>query len=144
MAGVSHSFAWGVVGSAVVSLVCATAHAQTVTQGPAPRIQSVEGVDSYKAYCAVCHGEKGKGDGPAATALKKAPADLTGVAKRRNGTFSAADVEAVILGTNVMISHGSREMPVWGPVFQALASEPGIAKLRLANLVEYVKSIQAP
>src|ERR1700681_4577276 len=29
----------------------------------------------YTSYCAPCHGEKGKGDGPAAAALNPKPAD---------------------------------------------------------------------
>jgi mono/diheme cytochrome c family protein len=116
--------------------------AQTVKQGTAPRIQSVEGVDTFKTYCAVCHGPDAKGNGPAATALKKAPADLTTIAKRNGGRFSATDVEAVIMGAQVMASHGSRDMPIWGPVFQSMASEPGVMKLRVSNLVNYIKSIQ--
>ena len=30
----------------------------------------------FTTYCAVCHGKAGKGDGPAAAALKKTPANL--------------------------------------------------------------------
>ena len=116
--------------------------AQTVKQATAPRIQSVEGVDSYKAYCAVCHGPNAKGDGPAATALKKVPADLTTIAKRHGGKFSTTDVEAVIRGEQGVPSHGSRDMPIWGPVFKALASDDNFAKLRMTNLVNYLESIQ--
>ncbi len=126
----------------MLSLTGARVDAQTIKQGTAPRIQSVEGVDTYKAYCAVCHGPQAKGNGPAATALKKVPADLTTIAKRNGGTFSASDVEAVIMGQQVMASHGSRDMPIWGPVFRSLASDPSFMKLRVQNLVDYLKSIQ--
>ena len=34
-------------------------------------IASVEGKDNFTAYCAVCHGQDGKGNGPAAPAMKK-------------------------------------------------------------------------
>jgi mono/diheme cytochrome c family protein len=134
--------AFGAAGFMILSLDGARVDAQTVRQGTAPRIQSLEGVDTYKAYCAVCHGPSAKGDGPAATALKKVPADLTTIAKRSGGKFSAADVEAVIMGQQVLASHGSRDMPIWGPVFQALAPDNSVMKLRVANLVNYVKSIQ--
>ena len=134
----------GAAGFMLLSLTGARVDAQTVMQGTAPRIQSVEGVDTYKTYCAVCHGPQAKGNGPAATALKKVPADLTTIAKRNGGKFSAADVEAVIMGQEVMASHGSRDMPIWGPVFNALASDPGFVKLRVSNLVDYLKSIQTP
>ena len=130
-------------GFMMLSLTGARVDAQTVKQGTAPRIQSVEGVDTYKAYCAVCHGPQAKGNGPAATALKKVPADLTTIAKRNGGKFSAPDVEAVIIGQQVLASHGSRDMPIWGPVFQALAPDSSFMKLRVLNLVDYIKSIQA-
>jgi mono/diheme cytochrome c family protein len=129
-------------GFMMVSLTGARADAQTVKQGTAPRIQSVAGVDTFKTYCAVCHGPQAKGNGPAATALKKTPADLTTIAKRNGGKFSAPDVEAVIMGQQVMASHGSRDMPIWGPVFQSLAPDDSFMKLRVANLVEYLKTIQ--
>ena len=144
MAGARRSLIGGAIGFAALSLVCARADAQTVRQGTAPRIQSVEGVDTFKAYCAVCHGEQAKGNGPAATALKKVPADLTGIAKRNGGKFSASDVEGVIIGNNALISHGTRDMPIWGPVFRSLASDDSVMKLRVKNLVDYLKSIQTP
>ena len=48
------------------------------------------------------------------------------------------------MGAQVMASHGSRDMPIWGPVFQALSTDDSFAKLRVSNLVEYLKSIQTP
>src|SRR5262245_31875844 len=139
MAGVRRPFGWTVFVAVALSLVCSSAGAQTIKTGTAPRIQSLAGVDSFKAYCAMCHGDQGKGDGPAAAALKKVPADLTGIAKRHGGRFSATDVERVIAGTDVMNSHGSREMPIWGPVFQALAPSSEMVILRVNNLVEYIR-----
>jgi mono/diheme cytochrome c family protein len=132
----------GVSAFMMLSVAGARVDAQTIRQGTAPRVQSVEGVDTYKAYCAVCHGPQAKGNGPAAAALKKVPADLTTIAKRNGGKFSTTDVEAVIIGQQVLASHGSRDMPIWGPVFQALASDPAFMKLRVTNLVDYLKSIQ--
>ena len=85
-------------GFITLSLTGGMADAQTVKRGTARRISSVQGVDTYKAYCATCHGSQAKGDGPAAAALKKLPADLTTIAKRNGGKFSATDVEAVIIG----------------------------------------------
>ena len=143
MRSTRHWIVWGAAGFRRLGLAGERADAQpTVKQGTAPRIQSVEGVDTFKAYCGVCHGAQAKGDGPAASALKKVPADLTTIAKRNGGTFSASNVEEVIMGTNVMASHGSRDMPIWGPVFQALATDTSFMKLRVSNLVDYLKSIQ--
>ena len=128
----------GAAGFMMLSLTGARADAaqKTIKQGTARRIQSIEGVDTYKAYCGVCHGPQAKGDGPAASALKKVPADLTTIAKRNGGQFSSPSVEAVIMGTEVMASHGSREMPIWGPIFRSLSPEDGSMKLRVANLVD--------
>jgi len=142
MKGVRPWLVCGAAGFTLLSLGGARVDAQTVQQGTAPRIQSVEGVDTYKAYCAVCHGPAAKGNGPAATALKKVPADVTTMAKRSGGKFSEVDVEFVIMGQQVLASHGSRDMPIWGPVFQALAPDNSVMKLRVANLVTYLKSIQ--
>jgi mono/diheme cytochrome c family protein len=135
---------WLVFGAAGFLMLAAagTASAQTIKNAPAPRIQSMEGVDTFNAYCVSCHGTRAKGDGPAAMALKKVPADLTTIAKRNGGKFSTADVEGVIMGANVMAAHGSRDMPVWGPVFQSLAPDQSFMKLRVSNLVDYIKSIQ--
>jgi mono/diheme cytochrome c family protein len=115
----------------------------TIERTTAKPIASVQGVDTFKAYCASCHGPEAKGNGPAAKALSKAPADLTTIAKRHGGTFSNMDVEQVIRGSNEMMSHGSREMPIWGPVFDAVnGNDKAVVQLRITNLVGYLKSIQ--
>ncbi len=41
----------------------------------APVVQRGEAL--FRTHCAVCHGQKGRGDGPAATGLNPKPADLT-------------------------------------------------------------------
>src|SRR3954468_4258190 len=89
----------GAAGFLMLALTGGPANAQTVKNAPAPRIQSMEGVDTFNAYCVSCHGTHAKGDGPAAMALKKVPADLTSISKRNGGKFSSSDVEGVIMGT---------------------------------------------
>ena len=42
-----------------------------------PVCAEVAGAGIYKAQCTVCHGAKGKGDGPAAAGLKPRPPDLS-------------------------------------------------------------------
>lgn len=89
----------------------------------------------------MCHGIGGKGDGPAAKALTVAPADLTQIAKRREGRFPYETVRQTITGENELAAHGTREMPMWGPVFHDM-EDPATTRLRLGNLITYLESIQ--
>jgi cytochrome c553 len=67
----------------------------------------------FRSYCAPCHGENGRGTGPAASALKKAPAALT-----------------------------VRDMPMWGDLFRSVSSgNPGV-EMRITNLSNYIRDIQ--
>jgi mono/diheme cytochrome c family protein len=97
--------------------------------------------DMFKNYCAPCHGNDGKGTGPAASALKKAPADLTVLTKKNNGKFPAVEVENTIRGEGGM-SHGSRDMPMWGDVFRSVSSGNAGVELRVKNLSDFIRSLQ--
>ena len=109
----------------------------------APHTSATSGKEMYLAYCATCHGKEGKGDGPAASALKVPPADLTTLSKRNNGEFPSVHVVNLLTGSNGVAAHGSKEMPVWGPVFMAMEHQhTSAARLRIANLAEYIKSLQ--
>jgi len=100
-----------------------------------------DGKAMFSTYCAACHGLAGKGNGPAATALKRQPADLTQLNKRNNGSFPAIKVGLIIKGDEVMASHGSRDMPIWGKIFTDMEGER-LATLRIHNLTEYVRTLQ--
>jgi mono/diheme cytochrome c family protein len=101
------------------------------------------GKEMYLHYCATCHGKEGKGDGPAARAMKSAPTDLTKLAAKNNGTFPDIQIARVIDGSDDMAAHGSREMPVWGAVFHEMdGNGMPTTKLRVANLTAYLQSIQ--
>ena len=97
----------------------------------------------YRAYCAACHGLGGKGDGPASSALKTAPTDLTQLAKRSSGKFPELQVFGAINGDRQVPAHGSKDMPVWGVVFRGMGDN-GVsgAKLRIRNLTRYIESLQ--
>ena len=47
------------------------------------------------------------------------------------------------MGEEVLASHGSREMPIWGPIFHQIEADVDRAHVRLDNLVKYLESIQA-
>ena len=104
----------------------------------------VSGRDMFVAYCASCHGRDGKGDGPVAAALKKPPADLTTLTARNGGKFPELRVYGAVRGDVRVTSHGTAEMPVWGHFFQRVGQgDSAEVQMRLANLVAYIRSIQA-
>jgi len=106
-------------------------------------IHSVEGPDLFRAYCAPCHGLDAKGHGPAAAALKARVADLTVLAENNGGEFPSSRVRSTIMGEKVLAAHGSREMPIWGPIFHQIESDVDRGNVRLENLVTYLESIQS-
>jgi mono/diheme cytochrome c family protein len=114
----------------------------TITRGPAQRTDPTSGVAMYGAHCAVCHGLDGKGNGPAAPALKQPPSDLTQLSKRSGGKFPDFRVANVIQGDSVIPAHGGKEMPIWGDVFRSVQRDDAIVKLRVHNLTEYIASFQ--
>jgi mono/diheme cytochrome c family protein len=101
---------------------------------------NVEGRKLFMQYCVTCHGTDAKGTGPTAKLLKKAPADLTKIEKE-NGKFPFTRIERAIAGADMLESHGSREMPVWGTVLRR-KSGPGFATLEIYNLTKYIESLQ--
>jgi mono/diheme cytochrome c family protein len=101
------------------------------------------GRQMYDAYCASCHGQGGKGNGPAAPALKVSPTDITQLAAKNGGVFPENHVADVIKSDSMMSAHGTKEMPEWGPVFLNLAQQdPAQMQLRVRNLTRYVASMQ--
>jgi len=105
-------------------------------------IPSVEGKDLFRAHCAACHGTDGRGNGPAASGLKVKPADLTLISARNGGKFPADRVSHIIAGDDKIIPHGSREMPVWGPIFHEVERDQDWGEVRMHNLQEFLVSIQ--
>jgi len=138
-------FVWAV---AVLMVLAAAATAQqqqtTVKHVPAAATSPASGSEMYKAYCAACHGTDGKGNGPAASALKIAPTDLTSLSKNSGGKFPDAKVVSTIRGEADIPAHGSRDMPVWGKIFWSMShGHEGEVQQRVSNLTKYIESLQA-
>ena len=111
--------------------------------------RQVSGRALYTDYCASCHGDSGKGDGAAAEALGKAPADLTTISARNGGSFPMVQVMSTIDGYT---RRGDRAsvMPELGAALQEgplvmFDTGDGIATPTPVNLValaNYVKRLQ--
>jgi mono/diheme cytochrome c family protein len=100
----------------------------------------------YLRYCASCHGTEGRGDGPLAPSLTRLPSDLTQLARNNNGQYDEHAVMSVIDGRRQVVEHGTRDMPVWGAIFEEEgAKEPYPAYHSLLQsrfLVDYLATIQ--
>jgi hypothetical protein len=104
------------------------------------------GEDTFLRYCAACHGESARGDGPVASGLPITVPDLTLIRRRQGDDFPKETLRKIIDGRNVVIYHGTRYMPVWGYEFWVEEGADEEAKKRvetiIANLIEYITSIQ--
>ncbi len=135
----------------IAALVCAVAllcvaqdQGKEVKHVPAKMTSPASGQEMFNSYCASCHGKDAKGDGPAASALNTPPADLTQLAKKNDGKYPEMKVTSVLRGEAKVVAHGTQEMPVWGPVFWHMSQgHPAEVQQRIANLNNYIKSLQA-
>jgi mono/diheme cytochrome c family protein len=135
------------LGLAVIYFVVVGTAAKTQTTAGAMKqseqlIYSIKGPSLFSAHCAVCHGSDGKGNGPMAPSLKNRPADLTVLAKNNGGMFPSARVQKTINGEGLVASHGTREMPIWGPIFHQVEEDQDFGNVRIQNLLKYLESIQ--
>ncbi len=121
----------------------------------ATNVLSAERLDigkrEYEANCVVCHGVQGKGDGPFNKFLTVRSADLTTLSKNNNGLFPVNRVLETIDGRNLVKGHGTREMPIWGDVYQAQAAPqfddypynaPLFVWARTLALIDYLSRLQ--
>lgn len=96
---------------------------------------TAEGEKVFKTYCVSCHGNSGKGDGPAAAGLNPKPADFADNMFKYdvdgNGSKGdIADIKAIV--HDGAAKHGGSPL---------MAPWPMISPDQLQSLAEYVKSL---
>ena len=136
------------LGTLVVAMSLCLAQEKTeqkpvVKKTPIKQTSAASGKEMYTQYCAPCHGVDAKGGGPAASAMKVPPTDLTQLAKKHDGKYPANYVASVLKFGPGLGAHGSAEMPVWGPLIQSLDKFHDTAvQQRISNLVGYIETLQ--
>jgi len=117
---------------------------KTIKKVPVTATSPASGSEMYKAYCAVCHGSDGKGNGPAASALKVPPTDLTTLSKNNGGKFPDLKISSTIQGKSNLPAHGTEEMPIWGQLFWGMShGHSAEVQQRVGNLTKYIETLQA-
>jgi mono/diheme cytochrome c family protein len=126
---------------ALLGLTASVAAAQPkIEQAPIKPTAASDAAAMFSSYCSPCHGKTGVGNGPAAAALSKAPADLTKISARNGGTFPEVRVKRYIEGADEVAAHGSRDMPMWGDLFRTLNRDT--AQIRIQALADYLRKLQ--
>ncbi len=137
--------------TAILTVLLAAAFSFAQSAEPKKEIKHVpikstsasSGQEMYKTYCAVCHGTEGKGNGPAADALKVPATDLTMLAMKAGGKYPSLKVAGVIRGEEGVPAHGSKDMPMWGHLFHSMSGgHESEVQQRIANLVKYIEGMQ--
>lgn len=111
------------------------------------------GNNDFIQHCSACHGLDAKGFGPKTGSLKVRPSNLTLMSQNNGGHFPTKKLTDLIDGRpdkGLSRSHSNGDMPSWGYVFRnekghSLATNVTAekqTKVRIHNLVEYIRSLQ--
>ena len=110
--------------------------------------EAQDGQALYLEYCAACHGDAGRGDGPLARTTAKAPRDLTMIALASEGDFPRVRIMSVIDGY-ARSDRISPDMPEFGWLMEGdlvpFDSGDGVmtpTPWKLVALLEYIETIQ--
>ena len=131
------------LGSLAIALPLSRGAGSPTTPDRQDRVE--RGGQTYRTYCASCHGNTAEGNGPMAQVLKTKPADLARISQRNGGTFPEQRVASIIDGRLAILSHGPSAMPVWGLSFQDPGKDMDQEKEvqeKIKDLVAYLESVQ--
>jgi cytochrome c oxidase cbb3-type subunit 3 len=101
----------------------------SVTGIPAGAADLVAAKKDFVRFCAKCHGNEGKGDGPQADALDPKPKDLADCGPMK-GISDEALFTAIKEGGEAV--HLSKDMPAW---------KDGMEDTEIHDLVAFVRSL---
>jgi mono/diheme cytochrome c family protein len=114
---------------------------QAAPTRPQDREDYNSGAYLFKTFCASCHGEAGRGDGPVADLSTPRASDLTTLKQRAGGTFPRARVMATLDGTARV--NGHEAMPNWMNVLRRTErGDEKAVRQRLEALVDHVDGLQ--
>ena len=125
----------GSFGVLCIAIACSSQAAPSDGAKPAKTAAAVtpavleKGKGIYKSSCAACHGESGRGDGPAAGVMKPPPRDHTDPAYM--GTLTDED-----LGKIIQMGGAIKGKPL-------MPSNPAIRGADLEAVVAYTRSLSA-
>ena len=106
--------------------------------------KAIQAKPDFLAYCASCHGDEGRGDGPFTKMFGVHPIDLRLLSLNNDGEFPYQYVRTIIDGREDVRTHGTRTMPVWFNELWSSMDTAGTRQTleRIDNLTEYIASIQ--
>lgn len=108
----------------------------------------LSGEELFMRYCAACHGTDARGTGPVARTMSKTVPDLTRLRQRYGGEFPSMSIREAIDGRSMAVSHGTRQMPVWGYEFWVEEGADIVAERTAREMINrivlYLESIQVP
>ncbi|MDH3601295.1 MAG: cytochrome c [Candidatus Tectomicrobia bacterium] len=113
--------------SVAIGIVCMAL--SIVSEVSADQGDAVQGKVAYTQYCASCHGNTGKGDGPAAASLSPKPRDLTD--KDYMATLEDSYLTDIINKGGAAVGK-SALMPPWSAVLK---------KEDLQNVIAYIRGL---
>jgi mono/diheme cytochrome c family protein len=108
-------------------------------------VRAPSGAETFAAHCASCHGARAEGDGPVAATLSVNVPNLRTLSQRNHGQFPTDAVASYIDGRNFPTAHGTRNMPVWGPVFDTtgrLITGGQSSAQRIQSVIDYLRNLQ--
>jgi mono/diheme cytochrome c family protein len=103
--------------------------------------QALRGKVIFDEQCISCHGMNQIA--PTRTDLEKKAPDLALIMERRRAKdFPIIEIAQIIDGRQWVKSHGDREMPVWGEVYDSLGMDKEEIRGRKGELIAYLMSVQ--